>query len=141
MMPRMVRLLGDSCGISAVEFALIGPLLVFVALALVDAVNFAVAVTSMQRAERAGIQYFMNGGTSINAANGIVATAWKNRPSNYTVNAHNVCKCGDAPQLCGLTLCASGASYSSTMVITANGTVTGILTSFNESKSESVRVQ
>lgn len=141
MMPRMVRILRDRRGISAVEFALIGPLLVFVTLALLDAVNFAVAVTSMQRAERAGIQYFMNGGTSTVAANGIVAAAWKNPPANYAVSARDVCKCGDAVQTCGVTNCASGAAYSSTMVITANGTVTGILTSLNENKSESVRVQ
>lgn len=141
MMTGVARLIRNRGAASAVEFALIGPLLAFAVLALVDAVNFAVSITSMQRAERAGIQYFMNGGTSTTAASGIVTTTWKNKPANYTVNTTDVCMCGNASQTCGSNSCANGSAYSSTMVITATGTVTGILMPFRESKSEAIRVQ
>lgn len=138
---RMPRAFRDNSGLSAVEFALIAPILGFLVLASYDAVNFAGAFTSMQRAERAGIQYFMNGGTNMDVVKGVVGTAWKSPPPNYTVTADEVCKCGDAVTTCGSGgLCAAG-SYSANMIITAAGTVKGLLISLPESKSETVRVQ
>lgn len=137
-----LRAIRTAGGASAVEFALIAPLLVAVLLGLADAVNFAVEYTSMQRAERAGIQYFMNGGTSTAAAQGIVSTAWTNPPSGYTVTAAQVCTCGGNSHLivCGLS-CSSGQLFAKNMQITASATVRGMLTSLSESKSETVRVQ
>ena len=137
----MARILRNRSGVSAVEFALIAPLLGFLVLATVDAVNFAGSYTAMQRGERAGIQYFMNGGTNLDAVKGIVGVAWKNPPSNYTVTAQKVCKCGNAQAMCGLAICVNGAAYSANMTITASGTVQGLLMSLPESKSETVRVQ
>jgi len=137
-----LRMLRDRSGLSAVEFALIAPMLGFTVLALVDAVNFAVGFTSMQRAERAGIQYFMNGGTSTSAAQGIVSASWKNPPSNYSVNAQQVCTCGGNSHVitCGTT-CANGNAYTQNMSITASATIPGMLMSLPENKTETVRVQ
>ncbi|HEX3429887.1 MAG TPA: hypothetical protein VHT03_03295 [Rhizomicrobium sp.] len=135
----------DDKGLSAVEFALIGPAIAFLAIALIDAVNFAVSVTSMQRAERAAVQYFMNGGTSLTAAKGIVTTAWNNPPSNSSVTTAQVCKCGNSVQSCPLSgsplICINGNAPSFLMTVTASGTVTGILTSLPESRTETVRVR
>lgn len=131
----------DTSGASAVEFALIAPLLVFMLLALADVVNFAVEYTSMQRAERAGIQYFMNGGTSTSAAQGIVTASWKNPPSGYSVTAQKICKCGSVTTSCALGVCVNGSSWTVNMQIAASGTVHGLLTSLPESKTEDVRTQ
>jgi len=134
--------LGSISGLSAVEFALIAPLLAFMLVALVDAVNFAAGFTAMQRAERAGIQYFMNGGTSTAAAQGIVSTAWTNPPSNYTVSAQEVCTCGGNGHTvtCG-TSCVNGQTYRANMTVSASATIKGMLTSLPESKTETVRIQ
>ena len=130
----------DASGLSAVEFGLIAPLLAFLVLALTDAVNFGMAVTSMQRAERAGIQYFMNGGTDTGVVQGIVTAAWKNPPTHSSVSASEVCTCGGSSATCG-TACADGSKMRVNMSVTASGTVRGMLTSFPESKTETVRVQ
>lgn len=135
-----MRTLRDRSGVSAVEFALIAPVLAFMVLAGYDAVNFAGAFTSMQRAERSGIQYFMNGGTSMDVVKGIVTTSWRNPPSNYTVDASEVCKCGGSVVTCG-TACVNGNAYTANMTVTASATVHGVLTAIPESKSETVRVQ
>ncbi len=142
MLSRTLRFPRDNGGLSAIEFALIAPVLAFMVLALADAVNFAVSYTSMQRAERAGIQYFMNGGTSASAAQGIVGSVWTNPPANYSVNAQEVCTCPGNGQAvtCGQG-CTNGSKSTETMTITASATVGGILTSLPESKSEVVRVQ
>lgn len=136
------RLLRARNGVSAVEFGLIAPLLGFMVLALVDVVNFAIGFTSMQRAERAGIQYFMNGGTSTTAAQGIVTKAWTNPPANYTVSAQETCTCGGNGHAvtCGAG-CGNGAQSTNNLSISASATIPGILTSLPESKSETVRVQ
>ena len=136
------RALRAEAGLSAVEFGLIAPLLGFVVLALVDAVNFAASFTAMQRAERAGMQYFMNGGTSMDAARGIVSTSWTNPPSNFTVNAQEVCTCAGNQQAvtCGST-CSSGSQAVENMTITTSANIRGILMSLPESKTETVRVQ
>lgn len=140
-MRKLLQVIRSSHGASAVEFALIAPVLVAMLLSLADAVNFAVAFTSMQRGERAGIQYFMNGGTSTDAAQGIVSTAWKSPPSNYTVTAQKVCKCGNAMATCLLPICANGNGYTVNMQISASATVRGLLSSIPESKTEIVRIQ
>jgi Flp pilus assembly protein TadG len=140
----------DRTGLAAVEFAMIAPLLAFVALALADAANLAIATDSMQRAERAGIQYFMNGGTDTTAAKTIVTSAWTNPPSGYTLNASKVCKCANNGQT--VTCPVSGSSGSSgncsdgqtpiaNMTITATATVGGLLMSHTESQTETLRVQ
>ena len=138
--PRLMRILRDKTGVSAVEFALIAPVLGFLVVAGYDAVNFAGAFTSMQRAERSGIQYFMNGGTSMDVVKSIITTSWRNPPSNSTVNASEVCKCGATVTTCG----SNGAcltTYTANMTVTASATVQGFLMSIPESKSETVRVQ
>lgn len=139
---RLLFALANERGLAAVELALIAPLLVFMLLALADAVNFAVEFTAMQRAERAGIQYFMNGGTSMTAAKGIVTTSWTSPPSGYTVTAQEVCTCGGNSHVvtCGAS-CSSGQQYEADMTVTSSASVGGFLMSLPESKSETVRVQ
>jgi len=135
------RALRSTKGLAAIEFALIAPLLAFTILALADTANFALAATSMQRAERAGIQYFMNGGTDTSAAKTIVTGTWTNPPSGYTVTASKVCRCGNGLSVtCGAS-CSNGQPSTTNMMITATATVNGVLMSLPESHTEFLRVQ
>jgi Flp pilus assembly protein TadG len=135
------RALRDGKGLAAVEFALIAPMLAFVVVSLADATNFAAGFSAMQRAERAGVQYFMNGGTNTSTAQAIVTNTWSNPPSGYTVTTAKVCTCSNGLVVtCVTGICAVGSQIVN-MTITASATIPGMLMSLPESKTESVRVQ
>jgi pilus assembly protein CpaE len=136
------RALRESNGLAAVEFAIIAPVLAFMIIALADVANFAVAVTSMQRAERVGMQYFMNGGTDTTVAKALVTGAWSNPPGGYTVTTAKVCSCpgNGLATACGSS-CSDGQRAWTNMRVTASATVPGALMSLPESRTETVRVQ
>jgi len=135
-------LLRESRGLAAVEFAVIAPVLVFAMIALADTANFAVQFTAMQRAERAGMQYFMNGGTDTAVARALVTSAWKNPPSGYSVTSAKVCTCGGTGigVSCG-SGCPNGQQAWVSMRVSASATVPGALMSLPETRTETVRVQ
>jgi Flp pilus assembly protein TadG len=139
-MKTLLRLLPDRRATSAVEFGFIAPVLAFAFLGLADGANKISAYTAMQRAARAGVQYFLNGGTDTTAANAIVTQAWTNAPSNGTVNIAETCQCGASGATCGST-CSGGITMTKTLAVTVSGTVHGMLGSLSESAVENVRIQ
>jgi len=136
----------DLRGVSAVEFALVAPLLFATLLGLADTANFAVASTSMERAVRAGAQYIMKDGsfwgTANNVASTIVSQSWREKPSDGTISVSTACSClGESVSCNSGTVCVDGSLPLAQTTITARATVAGILVSRAKAITETVRVQ
>ncbi len=130
---RSRNLPGNRSGLSAVEFGLLSPLVALVCLGLADVGNAVVQMDNMQRALRAGTQYFMNGGTNSTVAKAVVTGAWTHKPANGSVNV--VANCTSTCPSSGF---GTGAA---TVTLTASASIKGFMWTVPESQTESVRVQ
>lgn len=127
-------------GVSAVEFALVAPVLLISMLGVVDIGNVVYQRADMESALRAGIQYFMNGGDDLNKAETVVNQSWTTKPDSVTVVAEKYCMCGTVQHACN-TLCDDDTYPDSYNRLTATATLQGILTDGNYNVQQSVRVR
>ena len=91
-------------GVSAVEFALVSPVLMFAFLGVADIGFLSYQRGDMESALRSGVQYFMNGGEDLGLATSVVETSWSTRPVATTILAERYCLCGTTAHSCS-TLC------------------------------------
>jgi len=134
------RLRGDRKGTSAVEFALLAPVLAFAMVAAADLANMAFERSDMLGAVRSGTQYFMAGGTDLERARTIVESSWTSMPDNALIEVTRECECGGAPAQCNL-LCADQSVPYSYAIIEVKANIGGIFVDVYHEAGDKVRVR
>src|SRR5258705_6620099 len=114
----------DTSGTSAIEFAIISPVLIACVVALSDVNSVQFQAANMQTAVRAGIQYALKGGTDAPTMQTQADAAWTNKPSGGTLTATKVCQCAGVAHACD-TLCADNSQALIYMTATATATIGG----------------
>ncbi|MFN3836013.1 MAG: TadE/TadG family type IV pilus assembly protein [Glycocaulis sp.] len=130
----------DCAGTSAVEFALIAPVLLALMVAAADIAHIAFQRSDMTGAIRSGTQYFMAGGTHTDRAQAIVEEAWSSRPEEAVVRVERLCECGGVEASCNL-LCADQSVPLAYAVITIEAPVGGVFVTQYSTVSDKVRVR
>ena len=131
----------DKRGTSAIEFALIAPVLAGVVVGLADVNSMGMGAANMQTAVRAGAQYAMSGGTDPVTAQSKADTAWTRKPAGGTIAASRVCKCASIAWDCN-TPCATTNQWPEMyMTVTATGHFGGNFYSMDKTITQTVRVQ
>ena len=138
---RLARFQRDARGTSAIEFAIIAPLLMAALVGLADVSSIAYGSSNMQTAVRAGIHYAMAGGTDETVAQSQANAAWTRKPADGVVTSGKVCKCaglvvGDCDAFCPSLL--RPEIY---ITVTATGSLGGNFYSMTQTSSETVRVR
>ncbi|MBI3676305.1 MAG: pilus assembly protein [Proteobacteria bacterium] len=127
-------------GTSAVEFALIAPVLVIATMSISDATAIATGSSRMQTAIRAAIQYAMNGGTDMTAAQSLGVASWNGKPSSGTLSVATACTCGGSAGTCGV-LCADGTVPYTYVTATATAPLGGDMYTLTKTVTETVRTR
>ena len=130
----------DKRGTSAIEFALIAPVLAGVVVALADINTMGMGSANMQTAVRAGAQYAMAGGTDATTAQTKADAAWTRKPTGGTLTASRVCKCASTAQDCN-TPCSNNQWPDMYMTVTATAHLGGNFYSMDKTITETVRVR
>ena len=137
---RLAWLKRDSRGTSAIEFALVAPMLVAAVVGLADISNMAYGATNMQSAVRSGIHYAMSGGTDEAVARTIADNAWTRKPNGGSMTSSKVCKCAGIGWDCE-TFCPDFVRPEMYITVTATGAFGGNFYTMNKTTSETVRVR
>jgi Flp pilus assembly protein TadG len=111
----------DHRGVAAVELALIAPVLAGVTLVSFEAWRYASRAQEMRDAVKAGVNYYMNGGTADAAAESIAESAWSHAPADASVAVSRACFCGTTVQVC-TSLCADSTVPQVQISLRATGT-------------------
>jgi Flp pilus assembly pilin Flp len=93
-------------GASAVEFAIISPILAGLVIYGFDAWQLVNRKLDMHAAINAGAHYYMGGGSDDPTAQSISMSGWPNRPGDGQINIGRACSCAGAGSDCN-TLCAA----------------------------------
>jgi Flp pilus assembly protein TadG len=136
----MLKFSRDERGVSAVEFALVVPVLLICLLGVADVGNVVFKRADMESALRSGVQYFMNGGDDLAKAEQVVNESWTTKPEGVTIVAERFCLCGTTVHACN-TLCGGNTYPMSFNRIRATATFEGLLTENSYDAEQSVRVR
>jgi Flp pilus assembly protein TadG len=134
------RFLRDDSGVSAVEFALVAPVLLLCFVGIYDVGTMVYKRTDMHSALRAGTQYFMNGGDDLAKAETIVQQSWTTKPDDVTVTAERFCQCGEEIHACTV-LCDDDTYPASYKRLRAMAVIDGVLGDTSYSATQSIRVR
>lgn len=93
-------------GASALEFAILGPVLAGLVIGGLDIWMLVNRKMDMHAAVNAGAHYYMGGGTDDPTAQSISLSGWPNRPGDGQVSIARACTCAGAASGCS-TLCAA----------------------------------
>lgn len=140
MMTFIRALLRDRNGNSAIEFALIAPVLAALMVAAADLAHIAFERSDMQGAARAGSQYFMAGGTDLERARTIIEAGWGSMPDTARVVVTRTCECGGTEAACNL-LCPDQSVPVSYANIEIQSEINGVFVDFYDTASDKVRVR
>ena len=134
------RFARDRKGVSAVEFALVAPVLMIALLGVVDIGNIVYQRADMESALRAGVQYFMNGGDDLSKAEQVVNVSWTTKPDSVSFAAERFCMCGGVEHACN-ELCDDDTYPQSFNRLRAVATFPGILMESGHTAEQSIRVR
>jgi len=134
------RFTRDTDGTSAIEFAIIAPVLIVIVAGLADVNDLAFGSANMQNAVRAGIQYALKGGSDTTTAQAQADAAWTRKPSGGTVSSSSACKCAGAGHDCS-TLCDDSSVPQLYVTVTATATLGGNVYSTTKTVTETVRIR
>lgn len=134
------RLARDRSGVTAIEFALVAPMMAAAMILTLDVSLWVVNRTRMHSAIRAGIQYLMDYGRDTDQLENIVLQSWPERPANANVQTEHYCLCADARHACNV-LCADESAPESYFSINATGTLEGFWSDRELSATEDLRVR
>lgn len=137
----LVNFLRDERGVSAVEFALTVPILLFSLLGVVDIGTAVYKRADMEAALRSGVQYFMNGGEDLDVAEAVVEDSWTTKPDTVTVVADRICFCGSAVSSCNEVCSDTGKSPTAYNRIQATAIFEGILMDDSYDAAQTVRTK
>lgn len=130
----------DEGGVSAVEFALVAPVLLMCFVGIYDIGSMVYKRTDMHSALRAGVQYFMNGGDDLARAEDIVEQSWTTKPNDVTIVGERFCQCGDEVHACNQ-LCEDASYPAAYKRLRAMATIDGVLGDTHYSATQSIRVR
>jgi Flp pilus assembly protein TadG len=130
----------DRSGVSAVEFAMIAPIL-----AAGVALGWNVwqgerGVEQAKTALRAGALYYTAGGSVDSTAQSITMTAWSSAPANASVSTARSCYCGGVITDCTQP-CSTGQVRSIYVTLSVSGSGRGVFAARTLSQQETVRVE
>lgn len=135
------RLLAQSGGLAATEFALIAPVLAMITILISDVSQAAVGAMNMEAAVRAGIQYAMNGGTDMTVARAAGVQSWgSNQPAGSTLVASEVCTCTSGVAVCGQ-VCTDGSTQKAFVTVTATATLGGSVIHIAKTTTQTVQIK
>jgi Flp pilus assembly protein TadG len=130
----------DDSGVSAMEFALVAPVLLICMIGIADIGNMVYKRADMQSALRSGIQYFANGGDDLAQAETIVEQAWTTKPNYVDITAERFCQCGEEQHVCNA-LCDDGEYPTAYKRLRATATINGVIADTSYAATQSIRVR
>ena len=122
-MTRLRQFITHNGGVSAVEFALTAPILLFVLSGVVTGWTYSTQLMEMRTAVKSGANYVLQGGVDLNAAKSAVMMSWTNKPGNATVQVVRQCSCATVVSPCSTVCAGNGSIPNMSVIITAAGTV------------------
>ena len=115
----------DESGLSAIEFAMVTPMLSAVLLGIFTGWSFFRQNSDMHDSIEAAAKYYIQGGTNDTTAQTIAASAWNNKPSDGTVSVTRMCICTNVSVSCsGGTICSNSSVPEIHLTIAAASTWT-----------------
>jgi len=139
--PRLfVTGLGDRRGIAAVEFALIAPILIFVAIGVNDLAQLTTKQNDMHSGVSAAAEYIMRGGSDLPTAQSIGLSAWPSHSTSASVTAAKMCYSGPVSGDC-TSLCSDQSVPTAYITIAASDSYAGWYATTQISTSQKVRVR
>lgn len=130
----------DARGSSAVEFALLAPILAMVLLSVAEIGHVVYQRTDMHGALRSGGQYVLNGGRDLEAAREIVVRSWSAMPEDAAVDATRFCLCGEVEHACSAP-CFDGSVPEAYINLHAHATLGGVVFDVGETADDSIRIR
>lgn len=136
----LIRLGLDERGASAVEMALILPILAAVVVLSSEGFLLMRTVTSMRSAVDSGAKLVMAGEANAGDVRTAVFTAWTNKPASPTVTVTRTCECAGVVQAaCGI--CPDNTASQIFYTIQAQGRFTGTNFAQDIQRTQVVRVR
>jgi Flp pilus assembly protein TadG len=99
------RLVADRRGVSALEFALIAPILALVLVFGIDGWMSTSQLGDMRNALQTAARYYQVGGGDDDQAQDAALAAWTRRPTDGEVSIDRLCRCGTSAADCS-SLCS-----------------------------------
>jgi Flp pilus assembly protein TadG len=115
------RFLAHCGGVSAIEFAIGGPLLLLVLGGIVTGWTYERQMMELRSAVKSGSNYVLQGGMDLAAAKSTVLTSWANKPDDAAVQVVRQCTCGNTVSSCSAVCVGTGAIPNMSVIITASG--------------------
>lgn len=125
-MATLRRCLCDKNGGSAVEFAIILPVLVGLLMAGYDTWLLINRKQDMHAAVATGLHYYMGGGVDDPAGQSISLSGWPNRPDDGKIAIGRVCTCAGSAASCGTVCASTGQAPEVRVTVTATTQWTGM---------------
>jgi hypothetical protein len=116
------RFIVHSGGVSAVEFALVAPILVLLLAGIVTGWTYSMQLMEMRTAVKTGANYVLQGGTDLDAVESAVLMSWTNKPDDAAVDAVRQCYCAETDHECS-SVCTDKSIPNMSVIITATGSV------------------
>ena len=139
-MRTLVRFLRDRRGVSAVEFALIAPVLAAVLVMGFDGWMATRQALDMRTALQTGSRYYQTGGADDEAALALALAAWPARPAGGVLSVSRSCRCSAQVAACDVT-CPGSVVPSTFVTLTASSAFSGALSPRQLTESEVLRVR
>jgi Flp pilus assembly pilin Flp len=130
----------NESGASAVEFAILAPVLALALLGVADFGQMAIQRTDMHGALRSGGQYLLNGGRDLTVAREIVLRSWSSMPEDGIVETSRFCLCGETEHVCSAP-CSDGSVPTAYITLRAHATLGGMFIDSGESTDDTIRVR
>jgi Flp pilus assembly pilin Flp len=140
MMKLTRRFARDRRGASAVEFALVAPLLAVTLLSIAEIGQVIYQRTDMHGALRTGGQYVLNGGRDLEVAEEIVMRSWNSRPEDGVAEATRFCLCEQVEHACSAP-CSDDSVPEAYITISAHGTLGGVVVAVGEDANDAIRIR
>jgi Flp pilus assembly protein TadG len=117
------RFLAHSGGVSAIEFAIAGPLLLLLLGGIVTGWTYEKQMMELRSAVKSGANYVLQGGMDLAAVKSTVLTSWANKPEDADAQAVRQCTCGDTVSVCTAVCTSDGSIPNMSVIITASGSL------------------
>jgi len=136
----MRNFLRNKCGASAVEFAIIAPVLAVALLGIAEVGQVIYQRTDMHGALRTGGQYVLNGGRDLDVVEELVLRSWNSRPEDAVVEASRYCLCGEIEHACN-SPCVNSSIPEAYIMLQAHATLGGIVVEYGEDADDAIRIR
>jgi Flp pilus assembly protein TadG len=122
-MTLLLRFFRHNGGVSAVEFALIAPMLIALLASIVTGWTYSNQLMKMRTAVKSGANYVLQGGVDLDSAKNAVLMSWSTKPGDATVQVVRQCTCSGTVSACSTVCAGNGSIPNMSVIITATGSV------------------